>query len=77
MNPSVAPAPETTKKRRVLSARRAVLLATTIAGLGVAAFVVAPDLRLSASYPAAIAQNLTEKAHKQVLGSRCARGSEP
>jgi serine protease Do len=64
MNPSVPPAPETTKKRRVLSARRAFLLATTIAGLGVAAFVVAPDLNLSASYPTATAQNLTEKAHK-------------
>jgi serine protease Do len=64
MNPSVTPAPETPKKRRVLSARRAILLATTIAGLGVAAFVVAPDLNLSAHYPAAIAQNLTEQARK-------------
>ena len=64
MNPSVAPAPETPKKRRVLSARRVILLATTIAGLGAAAIVAAPDLNLSAHYPAAIAQNLTEQARK-------------
>jgi serine protease Do len=63
MNPRVTPAPETPKKRRVLSARRVILLATTIAGLGAAAFVVAPDLNLSATYPAAVAQNLTEQAH--------------
>ena len=49
-------------KRRVLSARRVVLLATTIAGLGAAAFVAAPDLNWS--YPSALAQNLTEQAHK-------------
>ena len=64
MNPSVTPAPETPKKRRVLSARRVILLASTIAGLGAAAFVVAPDLNLSAHYPAALAQNLSEQAHK-------------
>jgi serine protease Do len=64
MNPRVTPAPETPNKRRVLSARRVILLATTIAGLGAAAFVLAPDLNLSASYPAAVAQNLTEQAHK-------------
>ena len=64
MNPSVTPAPETPKKRRVLSARRVILLATTIAGLGAAAFVVGPDLNLSANYPAALAQNLTEQARK-------------
>jgi serine protease Do len=64
MNPSVTPAPETPKKRRVLSARRVILLATTIAGLGAAAFVAAPDFNLSAHYPAAIAQNLTEQARK-------------
>jgi serine protease Do len=63
MNPSVTPAPETPKKRRVLSTRRAILLATTIAGLGAAALVVAPDLNLSAHYPAALAQNLSEQAH--------------
>jgi len=68
MNPSVSPAhdspPEPAKKRRVLSARRAILLATTIVGLGAAALVVAPGLNLSSGYPAALAQNLTEQAHK-------------
>jgi serine protease Do len=64
MNPSVTPAPETPKKPRVLSARRVILLATTIAGLGAAAFVIAPDLNLSAHYPAALAQNLSEQARK-------------
>jgi serine protease Do len=64
MNPSVTPAPNTCKKRRVFSARRAILLATTIAGLGAAAFVVAPELNLSANYPTALAQNLTEQAKK-------------
>jgi serine protease Do len=63
MNPSVTPAPETPTKRRVLSARRGILLATTIAGLGAAALVVAPELNLSAGYPAALAQNLSEQAH--------------
>ena len=61
MNPSVIPAP---KKRRALSARRIALLATTIAGLGTAALVVAPGLDLHHGYPAALAQNLTEQAHK-------------
>ena len=60
MNPSVIPAP----KSRVLSARRIVLLATTIASLGAAALVVAPGLNLQGGYPAALAQNLTEQAHK-------------
>jgi serine protease Do len=65
MNPSDIRAPNTPpKKRRILSARRVVLLATTIAGLGVAALVVAPGLNLSGGYPAALAQNLTEQAHK-------------
>jgi serine protease Do len=64
MNPSVIPAPNTSKKRRVLSARRAILLATTIAGLGVAALVVAPNLNFAGGYPTALAQNLTEQAHK-------------
>jgi serine protease Do len=64
MPPSVPPALESPKKRRVLSARRVVLLATTIAGLGAAALVVAPNVNLSASYPVALAQNLTEQAHK-------------
>src|ERR1022692_655130 len=60
MNPSVIPAP----KSRVLSARRVILLATTIASLGAAALVVAPGLNLQGGYPAALAQNLTEQAHK-------------
>ena len=64
MNPSVIPAPTPPKKSRVLSARRVVLLATTIASLGAAALVVAPGLNLSGGYPAALAQNLTEQAHK-------------
>ena len=65
MNPSVIPAPNTPpQKRRILSARRVILLATTIASLGVAALVVAPGLNLSGGYPAALAQNLSEQAHK-------------
>ena len=39
MNPSVNPAPDTRNKRRVLSARRVILLATTIASLGVGALI--------------------------------------
>ena len=62
MNPSVIPAPP--KKPRVLSVRRAILLATTIASLGAAALVVAPGLNLQGGYPAALAQNLTEQAKK-------------
>jgi serine protease Do len=61
MNPSVNPAP---RKQRFFSTRRAILLATTVAGLGAAAFVVAPDINLSANYPAALAQNLSEQAQK-------------
>jgi len=61
MNPSDNPAP---KHRGILSARRIALLATTIAGLGAAAFVAAPDFNISAGYPVAHAQNLTEQAHK-------------
>jgi len=60
MNPSVIPAPNS----RVLSARRVILLATTIASLGAAALVVAPGLNLQGGYPAALAQNLSEQAHK-------------
>src|SRR5689334_13993914 len=48
----------------LLRARRFVLLATTVAGLGAAAIVVTPELNLSASYPSAVAQNLSEQAHK-------------
>ena len=64
MKPSVIPAPHDTKKRHVLSARRVILLATTIASLGAAALIVAPGLNLPNGYPAALAQNLTEQAHK-------------
>jgi serine protease Do len=64
MKPSVFSAPEPSKKLRVLSARRVVLLATTIASLGAAALVVAPGLNLPDGYPAAIAQNLSEQAQK-------------
>jgi serine protease Do len=64
MKPSVIPAPETRKKPRVLSARRFILLATTIASLGTAAVVVAPGLNLTGNYPTAIAQNLSEQARK-------------
>jgi len=65
MTPGVPPALDTPhKKRRVLSARRAILLATTIVSLGAAALVVAPGLNLQGGYPAALAQNLTEQAHK-------------
>jgi serine protease Do len=60
MSLSVIPAP----KSRVLSARRIILLATTIASLGVAALVVAPGLNFQGGYPAALAQNLTEQARK-------------
>jgi serine protease Do len=63
MNPSAIPAPQSPQKRRVLSARRVILLATTIASLGGAALIVAPGLNLSGGYPAAMAQNLTEQAH--------------
>ncbi len=64
MKPSVTAPPDNAKNPRTLSARRLVLLATTIAGLGAAALVVAPGLNLSSGYPAAIAQNLSEQAHK-------------
>ena len=64
MNPSVIPAHNSPKKSRVLSARRVILLATTIASLGVGALIVAPGLNLPNGYPGALAQNLTEQAHK-------------
>ena len=74
MNPSVTPAPESPKARRGLSARRIALLATTVASLGAAALVVGPGLNLSNGYPAALAQNLTEQAHKlqAPVGFACA-----
>ncbi|AXK80790.1 Do family serine endopeptidase [Pseudolabrys taiwanensis] len=61
MQPSDTSAPQ---KRRAFSARKAILLATTIAGLGAAAFVATPNFDLSIGYPAAHAQNLTEQARK-------------
>ncbi|RDV02123.1 Do family serine endopeptidase [Undibacter mobilis] len=68
MSVSVNPAPQSPhnppKKPRALTLRRTALLATTIAGLGAAAFVAAPDFNLSLHYPAAMAQNLTEQARK-------------
>src|SRR5581483_6132781 len=63
MPPSVNGAPDPAKKRPVLSVRRAILLATTIAGLGAAALLVAPNFSIG-GYPAALAQNLTEQARK-------------
>ena len=52
--------------RRILSARRFGLLATTIAGLGAAAFFVAPSLAPEAAFFAgsAHAQNLSQEAQK-------------
>ncbi|HWK97638.1 MAG TPA: Do family serine endopeptidase [Pseudolabrys sp.] len=67
MSASVNPAPQSPnspKKPRALTLRRAALLATTVAGLGAAAFVAVPDFNLSLHYPAAMAQNLTEQARK-------------
>ncbi|MBI4366037.1 MAG: serine peptidase, partial [Deltaproteobacteria bacterium] len=64
MNPSAIPGPNAPQKRRVLSARRVILLATTIASLGAAALLVAPGLNLPNGYPASLAQNLTEQAQK-------------
>ena len=50
------------KPRSILSARRIVLLATTIAGLGAAAFVVAPAFTPNQSLSSsAYAQNLTKE----------------
>jgi len=64
MKPSVFPAPNATKKVRALSARRIVLLTTTVASLGAAVLVAAPGLNLRLEYPAALAQNLSEQAQK-------------
>src|SRR5271163_2251560 len=59
MNGNLAP-------RRVLSVRRFGLLATTIAGLGAAAFFVAPSLTPNGAFLAgpAHAQNLSQEAQK-------------
>jgi serine protease Do len=53
---------QTNKTHGVLSARRFALLATTVAGLSGAAFVFAPNI--SAQFPTAYAQNLSEQAQK-------------
>ncbi len=59
MKPSVSAAP---KSR--LSGRRIALLATTIAGLGAAAVFAGADVNLSAVYPSAHAQNVSEQGQK-------------
>jgi serine protease Do len=65
MSPSEFPAPNTAPhKSRILSARRIVLLVTSVACVGAAALVIAPGFNLPNGYPAAHAQNLTEQAHK-------------
>jgi serine protease Do len=64
MKSSFNPASVNPRKPRVLSARRFILLTTTIASLGAAALVIAPGFNLSGGYPAALAQNLSEQAHK-------------
>ena len=64
MKSSAIRAADAAKKPRAFSARRLVLLTTTIASLGAAALVVAPGLNLTGGYPAAVAQNLSEQAHK-------------
>jgi serine protease Do len=64
MKSSDVPPSQSSNRPRVLPARRLILLATTIASLGAAALVVAPDLNLSGGYPAAVAQNLSEQARK-------------
>lgn len=51
-------------QKRRFSLRRAALLGTTILGLGAAALVVGPTVNLSANYPGALAQNLTDQAKK-------------
>src|SRR5215471_4254518 len=65
MKPSVS-APDAPNKPRALRARRLMLLATTIAGLGAAVAVVSPSFNhlQQGGYPAALAQNLSEQARK-------------
>src|SRR5258708_7468213 len=63
MIPSVPPALNSSKPRRMFSIR-GMLLATTIAALGAGMLVVAPGLNLQSGYPGAFAQNLTEQAKK-------------
>jgi len=52
------------QSRRILSARRVVLLATTIAGIGAAAFFLTPNMVSIPFGTAAHAQNLTEKVQQ-------------
>src|SRR5262245_60842950 len=60
MTDSVNP---TSKPRGALSARRFALLATTVAGLGSAAFLFAPDFSVRSNFPpVANAQNLSQQA---------------
>ena len=56
----------TQRQSRILSARRFGLLATTVAGLGAAAFFVAPNLAPDAGFFAAPAhaQNLSQQAQQ-------------
>jgi serine protease Do len=57
---SETPAP----KRRIFSARRAILLAGTIASLSAATLIITPGLNPHTGYQAAYAQNLSEQARK-------------
>ena len=52
------------KRRRILGARRMLLLATTIAGLG-AALVLAPNLSPGITFHGAQAQNLTAQVDRE------------
>src|SRR5262249_31758962 len=53
-----------TLKRRIFSARRAILLAGTIASISAAALIIAPGLNPNTGYQSAYAQNLSEQARK-------------
>jgi serine protease Do len=65
MNPSDnAPSPRSADKPRSSALRRFFLVTTAIAGIGGAAFVLAPALPPHGGYPTAAAQNLTEQAKK-------------
>jgi serine protease Do len=59
MNPRDTSAPQPHR----ISVRRIALVGTALAGIGAAAFVLAPNLP-SGSYPTASAQNLTEQARR-------------
>ena len=71
MNSSVNPAPENRKKPRALSIRRAVLLATTIAGLGIGAFVVGPGFEQAHKLQAPVGfADIVEKVKPAVVSVR-------